>query len=68
MEPSATVEKVRYAKRRSLFDEARRAAPARVPINVMLFPMDGDPDAPFSFWQLAMSTGGALLAPSEDWP
>ena len=38
------------------------------PINVILFPMEGDPMAAYSYWQLAQITGGSFLAPPEDWP
>ena len=50
------------------FDRAVRQLPFDVPINVILFPMEGDPIAAPRYWQLALRTGGALLAPSEDWP
>jgi len=30
--------------------------------------MEGDPMAASAFWQLALSTNGAFIAPSEDWP
>ena len=38
------------------------------PINVVLLPMEGDPDAPTWFWRLTQSTGGAFIVPSRDWP
>ena len=34
----------------------------------LLFPMEGDPRAASSYWQLAMATEGSLLSLSEDWP
>jgi hypothetical protein len=64
----AQAEDVTPDKRRSLFDQAERSVPRRVPINVVLFPMDGDPDASGYFWHLAWQSGGSLLAPSRDWP
>jgi hypothetical protein len=36
--------------------------------NVILFPMEGDPDAAPVFWGLSRRTGGSLMSPSEDWP
>jgi hypothetical protein len=50
------------------FDRAVRELPVGVPINVILFPMEGDPMAAPRYWQLALKTGGSMLAPSEDWP
>lgn len=39
-----------------------------VPINVLLYPFEGDPQAAPAYWGLALATGGSLMAPSEDWP
>jgi hypothetical protein len=38
------------------------------PLNVILLPMEGDPNAPTYFWRLAQATGGAFLSPPKDWP
>ena len=50
------------------FDRAVRQLPFGVPVNVILFPMEGDPWAAPRYWQLALRTGGSMLAPPEDWP
>jgi hypothetical protein len=50
------------------FQRAVRQAPIGVPINVILFAMEGDPAAAPAYWLLSLRTGGSLLAPSEDWP
>ncbi|HMB72902.1 MAG TPA: VWA domain-containing protein [Gammaproteobacteria bacterium] len=50
------------------FLRAVRELPVGVPVNIILFPMEGDPHAAPRYWQLALVTGGSLLAPSEDWP
>ena len=42
--------------------------PSGVPLNILLFPMEGDPSAATAYWQLARRSGGAFLAPSKDWP
>lgn len=55
-------QRVRY------FNDALRELPGGVPINVILFPMEGDPDAASAFWQLAQNTSGAFFSPSQDWP
>ncbi len=51
-----------------LFAEAIREVPAQVPINVILFPMEGDPMAAAAFWNLARISGGSFISPSRDWP
>lgn len=57
------------AKRRlKLFDDAFDALPRGIPVNTLLFPMEGDPKAASAFWQLAMATRGSFLSLSEDWP
>jgi hypothetical protein len=35
---------------------------------VILFAMEGDPNAAPAFWSLALRSGGSMMAPSEDWP
>ena len=54
--------------RLKLFGDALRKLPPQVPINVILFPMEGDPLASAAFWNLARTSGGAYMAPSRDWP
>jgi hypothetical protein len=51
-----------------LFDRAIRALPRGVPVNVLLYPMEGDPMAAPAFWKLAIATRGSFLTPSKDWP
>jgi hypothetical protein len=54
--------------RAGLFDEALRALPEKVPVDVVLLPMKGEVEAAHRFWYLARVTHGTLLAPSKDWP
>jgi len=57
------------AKQRSkLFNRALGQLPAGIPVNVILFPMEGDPQAASLFWKLAMSTRGSFMSLAEDWP
>jgi hypothetical protein len=51
-----------------LFDEAVGQLPQRVPIDSVLLPMQGDPEAAHRFWHLARTTDGSLLMPAKDWP
>ncbi|MBK9468116.1 MAG: VWA domain-containing protein [Gammaproteobacteria bacterium] len=50
------------------FNQALNSLPDGIPVNVILAPMEGDPMAASAFWQLAMATRGAFLAPASDWP
>ena len=56
------------SERLNLFGRAVRELPSGVPINIMLFPMEGDFDAPISFWSLALTTNGSFMTVSRDWP
>jgi von Willebrand factor type A domain len=51
-----------------LFQQAVKTLPRRTPVNVLLFPMEGDPLAAASFWQLALASNGSFMSPSRDWP
>ena len=55
-------------QRLNLFARAVNQVPANVPLNVILAPLEGDPEAAYAFWRLAMNTDGSFLVPSEDWP
>jgi len=50
------------------FNRAVRDLPFNVPVNVILYAMEGDPQAAPAYWWLALRTGGSMMAPSEDWP
>ena len=55
-------------ERQSHFNRAARQLPFNVPVNVILYAMEGDPQAAPAYWWMALNTGGSLIAPSEDWP
>ncbi|HKQ82800.1 MAG TPA: hypothetical protein VJS42_11460 [Steroidobacteraceae bacterium] len=55
-------------QRLDLFERAWRKYPRKIPFNVILMPMEGDPAAPSAFWLAARQTGGAFMSPSKDWP
>lgn len=50
------------------FDRATDSLPKGTPLNIILFPMEGDPMAASAYWRLAIATYGSFLAPPEDWP
>ena len=51
-----------------LFNRAVSRYPGNIPLNVILLPMEGDPQAAGAFWIAARRTRGAFLMPSKDWP
>ncbi len=55
-------------KRLDLFGEAVDRLPKQIPVNVIMFPMEGDPMASAAYWNVARVTGGAFISPSWDWP
>jgi len=55
-------------ERLRLLERALDVLPRGVPVNVILFPMEGDPMATSAFWKVAMATRGSLMTPSSDWP
>ncbi|OUS11127.1 hypothetical protein A9Q89_09910 [Gammaproteobacteria bacterium 53_120_T64] len=52
----------------ALFESAVATLPKGVPVNIILFPMEGDPAAAALFWKLGLFSKGAFLSPSRDWP
>ena len=61
-------EMVNVRRRIDLFNKAIGELPGRVPLNIILYPMDGDPDAAAFYWRLAVERQGSFMAPSRDWP
>ena len=55
-------------KRLSYFNDAVDSLPSRIPVNIILYPMEGDPAAAVAFWKLAKNTRGSFFCPSKDWP
>lgn len=48
--------------------DAERTLPRGVPVNVLLYPMEGDTQAAIAYWVMAWSTGGSFMSISKDWP
>jgi len=55
-------------RRAKLFEKAVKQLPGNIPINIILFPVEGDPMASVLFWKLAIDSGGSFLTPTRDWP
>lgn len=48
--------------------EAEALIPSGVPVNILLYPMEGDYEAAIAYWLLAYRTGGSFMSISKDWP
>lgn len=55
-------------ERLNLFYSAVDLLPSGIPVNIMLYPMEGDFYAPTSLWSLALNTRGSFISVSRDWP
>ncbi len=54
--------------RMDFFRSAINNLPRQVPVNVIMFPMEGDPLASAAYWGLSRISGGSFMSPSRDWP
>ncbi len=55
-------------ERFNLHRRAVRALPSGIPVNIFLYPLEGDYEAPILYWLLAFRTGGSFISVSRDWP
>ena len=55
-------------ERVALHRRAIRELPSGVPVNILLYPMEGDSDAAILYWTLAYSSAGSFMSVSRDWP
>jgi hypothetical protein len=55
-------------ERLNLFSAAVQLIPSGIPINIMLYPMEGDAQAAVSLWSLALNSRGSFISVSHDWP
>ncbi|MDQ6975575.1 MAG: VWA domain-containing protein [Mariprofundaceae bacterium] len=58
------------ACRIKLFQQTlRESAPGRgIKVNIILLPLEGDPQASSQYWAWSSATGGLLISPAEQWP
>ncbi len=66
--PTSNRTTISSSQRVSLFREAVRELPGNVPVNVLLYPLEGDYEASIVYWSLAYSSGGSMVSVSRDWP
>ncbi len=55
-------------ERSNMHFRAIRELPGGVPVNIFLYPLEGDYEAPILYWILAYRTGGSFISVSRDWP
>jgi len=67
-EPTTTRKMVSGRERSRLYSNALRELPSGIPVNVFLYPLEGDYDSPILYWLLAYRTGGSMISVSRDWP
>ena len=60
--------RVSGSRREAYFEEAVRQLPGNIPVNTLLFYMEGDPMAAVNYWRLAVKSGGSFLSVTQDWP
>ena len=68
MESTTNRRMVTGRDRMSMHGRSIRELPSGIPVNILLFPMEGDYDAAIAYWTLAYGTGGSFMAVSRDWP
>jgi hypothetical protein len=66
--PTSNRRTVSGQERVRLFTNALRELPSNIPVNIFLYPLEGDFEAPFLYWLLAYRSGGSLISVSKDWP
>jgi hypothetical protein len=54
--------------RYALHAQAVREIPSGVPVNILLYALEGDYAAAVAYWALANSTSGSFVSVSRDWP
>ena len=56
--------------RKKLFEHtlSTSAPPLGIPVNVILLPIEGDPEATAAYWSWSSITGGLLISPAAGWP
>ena len=66
--PTSSKTVIGAGERLNLFTAATQLIPSGIPINIMLYPMEGDARASVSFWALALKSRGSFITVSRDWP
>ena len=67
-QPATSNRTVSGPERYRMYINALRELPSGIPVNVFLYPLEGDYEAPILYWVLAYRTGGSFMSVSKDWP
>ena len=67
-DPESTARTVTSRTRLRFFQRAVQRLPPGVPVNVILYPFEGDPEAASAYWSLSIAKHGSFMSPSEHWP
>jgi len=67
-EPTTNQRTVSGRDRYRMHFNALRELPSGIPVNIFLYPLEGDYEAPIVYWVLAYRSGGSLISVSKDWP
>jgi len=67
-EPTTNARTIDARQRFNLHNRAIRELPSGIPVNVFLYPLEGDYEASIMYWVLAYRTGGSFISVSRDWP
>lgn len=66
---SGTSSKISGECRIKLFQQTiKESARSGVKVNVLLLPIEGDPDAVNQYWYWSALTGGLVISPANNWP
>ena len=66
--PPSRVGSVDTRARERFFTRAVRDLPSGIPVNVLFYPMDGDPAATGYYWLMASQSRGSFVSVYRDWP
>lgn len=67
-EPTTNARSIDARQRFNLHNRAVRALPSGIPVNIFLYPLEGDYEASILYWSLAYRTSGSFISVSRDWP
>jgi hypothetical protein len=67
-EPTTTARSINPRQRFNLHNRAVRELPSGIPVNIFLYPLEGDYEASIMYWALAYRTSGSFISVSRDWP
>ncbi|MEK9943306.1 MAG: vWA domain-containing protein, partial [Gammaproteobacteria bacterium] len=60
--------KVTSDERRRYLRKVQAQAGRTTPVNIILFPLEGDPFAETDYWEWSQNTRGSFMTPSANWP